>query len=101
MAVKDSPRCRTVENPRLHGGEITISRYYPSAPGWRSLPLRSRIAWRLRGLADKIDRGLSYRLAGKWPSGMSDQDIFDAMCFGGTAMQSYMTDLQAERRNSL
>ncbi len=94
MAVRE----RTIVNPRLEGGEMVVSRYYPSAPGFNTLSFRSRLAWRLRRLADMIDRGLSYRLSGKWPAGIGDQDLFDAFCYGATAMQKYMTDLQEDRR---
>lgn len=76
-----------------------VSRWHPSSPGFRELPLRSRIAWWFRLAADRLDAGRSYNLTGMWPAHMGDQDIFDAMCFGGTAMQAYMTDLQCERRS--
>ena len=96
--MKQTIRSKTFENPRLEGGDMTIDRFPVSMPGFATLPLVKRIAWRLRWWADKIDRGRSYSLHGMWPSGMTDQDLYEAFAYGVVAMQTYMTDIQAERR---
>ena len=92
-------RSRTIINPRLREAEISVKRYYPSMPGFYSLPWRERLAWRLRFWATKLDGGLSYSVSGKFPASMKDQDLYDAFCFGITAMQQYMIDLFDDRRN--
>ena len=92
-------RERVMTNSRINACAFSVSRYHPTMSEFCQLPLRRRIAWRLRAWADRIDPGLSYHMAGQVPSGLGDEALFDALCFGAAAMQTYMADQQSDQQS--
>jgi len=73
--------------------------------GFRQLPFLSRLAWRLRILADRLDgRAMrpdgvrSYTLQGHLPAFITKEQWDDAFCFGIGGMARYFDDLDLERQ---
>ena len=71
----------------------------PRELSWQELPLRRRIAWWLRLLADRIEGGggASYTIQGSVPKGTSTEDWWDAIMHSAAAMQDYISDLALDR----
>ncbi len=65
--------------------------------GWRSLSWRSRLAWRLRWLADRVDGQMTLTLSGSVPEDVTRGDLWDALTFGLTAARRYIVDLHRDR----
>lgn len=62
------------------------------------LPLRLKIAWTLRNIADRIDNSMSYsyHYSRMWPI-VNGAEIQEAMCHGHQHAMKYIKDLMMER----
>lgn len=95
-----------MSDPRIHTREFTMEgpcsleiECWPERRGslWKALPWRRRLAWHIRGLADRIDRQVTYAIHGSLPTHISQSDLWDAIAYSGVAAQKYLNDLHHDR----
>lgn len=92
-------RRREAERPCHTDCSMEIERWPEMrGPDWRALPWRSRLAWRLRNLANKIDAKLTYAVNGHFHSATTQADLWDALSFGASAAMGYLIDLDRDRK---
>lgn len=90
----------TYVHPNPHAGTLTVERFCVfCTPDFKALPLRQRIAWRLRALATWIEGGksITHVFRGRFPLYAGPEDWNDAISYGAAAIQTYLADLSQER----
>ena len=93
LEIVSNPETNVFVNLNHYSGEklFTLNLKYPKRP------LRSRLAWRLRDLADWIDGDSSYGITFICHDAITGKDAWDALYFGVSSMVKFLQDLLQDR----
>ena len=90
---------RQYHNDKEGTTDISVCRFTDfDSEDFKKLSLERQEAWKLRAEADATDDWCSIALFGKIPKECTEEDFWDAIAFGASAMQNYLADIAIERR---